>query len=201
RRTLVIGEDLGTVAPHIRRDLARARIFSYRVFYFERKAGNHFAAPEDYPRRAMACVTTHDLPTLAGYWQGRDLDLKKQLDLYPTPEAAAQDAACRAQDRQRLVEALVQRGLLPPDYAPPPDGCPEEIRRGVLAYLGESQAALVEARLEDFLGITTQQNLPGTYDEHPNWRQKIPQTLEEMRLDPEIRGLAATLGQARIKKI
>jgi 4-alpha-glucanotransferase len=202
RRTLVIGEDLGTVAPSIRRNLARCRIFSYRVFYFERKGkkDNNFAAPKDYPRQAMACVTTHDLPTLAGYWEGRDLDLRQQLNLYPSPQLAEQDAAWRAQDRGLLVAALVRENLVPPDYSPPPDLCPEEIRRGVLAYVGRSRAALVEARLEDFLGLTAQQNLPGTIDQHPNWRQKIFQTLEELRQNPEIIRLADTLSQARNQK-
>ena len=200
RRTLVIGEDLGTVAPSIRRDLARSRIFSYRVFYFERRKGNHFAVPEDYPRQAMACVTTHDLPTLAGYWEGRDLDLRNRLHLYPSPRSAEEDAAARAQDRLLLVEALVQRGLLPPDYSPPPDFCPEDLREGVLAYLGQSQAALVEVRLEDLLGLTAQQNLPGTIDQHPNWRHKIFPNLEDVRHDPEVIRLAATLRQSRSQK-
>jgi 4-alpha-glucanotransferase len=199
RRTLVIGEDLGTVAPSIRRNLARSRIFSYRVFYFERKGkkDNNFAAPEAYPRQAMACVTTHDLPTLAGYWEGRDLDLRSRLNLYPSPRLAKQDAALRAQDRHLLLAALVRENLVPPDYSPPADLCPEEIRRGVLAYVGRSRAALVESRLEDFLGLTAQQNLPGTVDQHPNWRQKISQTLEELRRHPEAIRLAETLCQAR----
>jgi 4-alpha-glucanotransferase len=200
RRTLVIGEDLGTVAPSIRRELARARIFSYRVFFFERKGGSHFAAPEDYPRQALSCATTHDLPTLAGYWEGRDLDLRNQLNLYPSPELAEQFAASRAQDRLLLVETLVQQGLLPPDYSLPPQPCPEELRWGVLAYLGKSQAALLEVRLEDMLGLTAQQNLPGTTDQHPNWRQKIFPTLDELRYDPEITRLAETLRQARSSK-
>jgi (1->4)-alpha-D-glucan 1-alpha-D-glucosylmutase len=199
RRTLVIGEDLGTVAPSIRRELARARIFSYRVFFFERKGkeDHNFAAPEEYPRQALACATTHDLPTLTGYWEGRDLDLRSKLNLYPTPQLAEQDAASRATDRLLLVEALVEQGLLPPDYNPPPDYCPEELRRAVLAYLGRSRAALLEVRLEDVLGLTAQQNLPGTIDQHPNWRQKIFPTLEEMRQDPEVIRLAKTLRQAR----
>jgi 4-alpha-glucanotransferase len=79
------------------------------------------------------------------------------------------------------VQALVQAGLLPPDYSPSPPVCPEEVRRAVLAYLGKSRAALVEVRLEDMLGLTAQQNLPGTTDQHPNWRHKIFQTLEELR--------------------
>jgi 4-alpha-glucanotransferase len=197
RRTLVVGEDLGTVAPSIRRDLAQSRIFSYRVFYFERKAGDHFAAPEDYPLQAMACVTTHDLPTLAGYWEGRDLDLRRQLQLYPSPQSADEDAASRTRDRLLLVEALVQQGLLPPDYSPSPDFCPEDLRRAVLAYLGQSRAALMEVRLEELLGLTAQQNLPGTVGQHPNWRQKIPDTLEDMRHNPEAIRLAAALRQAR----
>jgi 4-alpha-glucanotransferase len=199
RRTLVIGEDLGTVAPGIRRDLARARIFSYRVFYFERKGkgSDNFAAPQDYPRQALACATTHDLPTLAGYWEGLDLSLKNQLYLYPSPQLAEQDAASRARDRLLLLEALVQQGLLPPNYEPPADFCPEELRRAVLAYLGRSRAALVEVRLEDILGLTSQQNLPGTLKQHPNWRQKIFQTLEDLRRDPEVLRTAAILTETR----
>ncbi len=197
RRTLIIGEDLGTVAPAIRRDLARARIFSYRVFYFERTWENRFKAPEDYPHQAIACATTHDLPTLAGYWEGRDLEFRRRLHLYPTPQSAEQDAAARQEDRLILVKALVQAGLLPPDYSPSPPVCPEELRRAVLAYLGQSRAALVEVRLEDILGLTGQQNFPGTTDQHPNWRQKIFQTLEELRRDPEVLKMAATLRQAR----
>jgi 4-alpha-glucanotransferase len=199
QRTLVIGEDLGTVAPSIRQNLARARIFSYRVFYFERqgKGDDNFAAPQDYPRQALACVTTHDLPTLAGYWEGRDLSLRNQLYLYPSPQLAEQDVAARDRDRLLLVQALVEQGLLPPNYEPPADFCPEELRRAVLAYLGQSRAALVEVRLEDILGLTAQQNLPGTLEQHPNWRQKIFQHLEDLRRDPEVLRLAATLRQTR----
>ena len=199
RRTLIIGEDLGTVAPSIRRRLSRARIFSYRVFYFERKSkkDKNFAAPEDYPRQAIACATTHDLPTLSGYWEGRDLDLRNQLNLYPSPQLAEQDEVSRAQDRLLLVKALVQQGLLPANYEPSIQFCPEELRRAVLAYLGRSRAALVEFRLEDILGLTAQQNLPGTIEEYPNWRQKIFQTLEDLRQDPKVLAVAETLCQSR----
>uniref|UniRef100_A0A7C3UZ77 4-alpha-glucanotransferase n=1 Tax=Desulfobacca acetoxidans TaxID=60893 RepID=A0A7C3UZ77_9BACT len=199
RQTLVIGEDLGTVPASIRRELARHRIFSYRVFYFERdwEGDQHFIPPEDYPRLSLACATTHDLPTLAGYWEGRDLILKNQLNLYPSPQMAKQDALCRSRDRLLLVAALIREGLLPPNFSPPVHFCPDELREAVLAYLGESQAALVEARLEDLLGLTAQQNLPGTTRQHPNWQQKIFQTLEDLRRNPEVIRLAETLRRAR----
>ena len=110
RRTLIIGEDLGTVAPRIRRELARRGILSYRVFYFERTGDQDFRAPADYPPQAMAAVTTHDLPTLAGFWQGEDIKLKQTLGLYPQASQADQDAAARARDRERLLEALGLEG-------------------------------------------------------------------------------------------
>ena len=79
----------------------------------------------------------------------------------------------------------------------PPDFCPEELRRAVLAYVGQSRAALMEVRLEELLGLTAQQNLPGTLDQHPNWRQKILQSIEEMQHNPVVIRLTATLRQAR----
>jgi len=104
RRTLIIGEDLGTVPPRVRRELARRQVLSYRVFYFERTGDGHFKDPEDYPRNAVAAVTTHDLPTLAGYWQGEDIRLKNALGLFPQTHLAAEETAARDRDRQRLLE-------------------------------------------------------------------------------------------------
>ena len=112
RRALIIGEDLGTVPPRIRRELGKSGVFSYRVFYFERDGNGHFLAPEAYPARAMATVTTHDLPTLTGFWQGNDLALKRTLKLYPDAQLAEADAAAREQDRRMLLEDLKHRGLL-----------------------------------------------------------------------------------------
>lgn len=106
RRTLIIGEDLGTVAPRVRRELARRGVLSYRVFYFERSHDHHFKDPEDYPLNAMAAVTTHDLPTLAGYWQGEDIQLKNALGLYPQSHLAAAETAARDRGRERLLEAV-----------------------------------------------------------------------------------------------
>jgi len=198
RRTVIIGEDLGTVPPHIRRDLARAKVLSYRVFYFERGRDHQFLAPEDYPALALATVTTHDLPTLAGFWEGRDLALRRDLHLYPQPQQAAADLAARAQDRQLLVAALHRRGLLAerPDTAAPVP-CPQAVRYGVLEYLSETPAALLEVRLEEIFGVTEQQNLPGTVSEHPNWRVRLPRTLAEMRQGPEAAQVAARLNRHR----
>ena len=200
RRALIIGEDLGTVPPRIRRELGKSGVFSYRVFYFERDGNGHFLAPEAHPARAMATVTTHDLPTLTGFWQGHDLTLKRRLNLYPEAHLAEADAASREQDRRILLEDLEYRGLLPDDAASKPeagDPCPLELREAILEYLAQSEAALMEVRLEEVFGVTEQQNLPGTHTEHPNWRVKLPLTLDQMEQSPEPARLAARLNKAR----
>ena len=200
RRALIIGEDLGTVPPRIRRELGKSGVFSYRVFYFERDGNCHFLAPEAYPARAMATVTTHDLPTLAGFWQGHDLALKRTLNLYPEDRLAEADAAAREIDRRFLLEDLEHRGLLPEGAACEPeagDSCPQELRAAVLEYLARSKAALMEVRLEEFFGAPEQQNLPGTQMEHPNWRVKLPLTLDQMEESSEPARLAARLNKAR----
>jgi 4-alpha-glucanotransferase len=200
RRALIIGEDLGTVPPRIRRELGKSGVFSYRVFYFERDGNCHFLAPEAYPARAMATVTTHDLPTLTGFWQGHDLALKRTLNLYPEASLAEADAAARELDRRFLLEDLEHQGLLPDDAALKPeagDPCPRELRQAVLEYLAQSEAALMEVRLEEVFGAPEQQNLPGTRQEHPNWRVKLPLTLDQMEQSPEPSRLAARLNKAR----
>ena len=200
RRALIIGEDLGTVPPRIRRELGKSGVFSYRVFYFERDGNCHFLPPEAYPARAMATVTTHDLPTLTGFWQGHDLALKRTLNLYPEARLAEADAAARELDRRFLLEDLQHRGLLGDGAACEPeagDSCPLELREAVLEYLAQSEAALMEVRLEEVFGVPEQQNLPGTRQEHPNWRVKLPLTLEQMEQSPEPARLAARLNKAR----
>ena len=200
RRALIIGEDLGTVPPRIRRELGKSGVFSYRVFYFERDGNGHFLAPEAYPARAMATVTTHDLPTLTGFWQGHDLALKQKLKLYPDAGLAEADATAREQDRRVLLEDLKHRGLLGEGAAAVPeagDSCPLELREATLDYLAQSQAALMEVRLEEIFGVAEQQNLPGTQTENPNWRVKFPLTLEQMEESPEPARLAARLNKAR----
>ena len=205
RRTLIIGEDLGTMTARVRRELGRLGIFSYRVFYFERDAAGRFLAPEAYPPQALAAVTTHDLPTLTGFWQGRDLACKRQANLYPDLGLAKAEAAARQGDRLELLAALKSRGLLaeeagnldpqvePPAAAP----APVEIREGVLEYLAQSSAALLEVRLEEVFGWPEQQNFPGTDTEHFNWRCRLPGSLEEMVRDPAPARLAARLNKYR----
>jgi len=199
RRLLIIGEDLGTVSGRVRRDLSRLGVLSYKLFYFERDSEGRFLAPERYPAQAVAAVTTHDLPTLAGFWEGRDLDFKRGHDLYPDHTLAEADAAQRHQDRLKLMEALEGRGLLEGvgSGAEAAAACPLEVREGVLEYLAQTPAALLEVRLEEVFGWPEQQNFPGTRQENPNWRRRLPLTLKEMAQAPEPVNLAGRLNKYR----
>jgi 4-alpha-glucanotransferase len=202
RRTLIIGEDLGTVPPRVRRELARQSVLSYRVFYFERSGDGNFKDPEDYPPVAVAAVTTHDLPTLAGYWQGEDIRLKNALGLFPQTHLAAEGTAARERDRERLLKITGATGVESAGKGlaeASAEACPEEVRFGVLEYLARSRAALMEVRLEEIFGAPEQQNLPGTTTQYPNWRRKLPLTLEEMRRNPAAARLAARLRKYRGK--
>jgi len=196
-RCMVIGEDLGTVPDEVRGGLAKSGVLSYRLLYFERGGLGDYRAPAEYPVDALVAATTHDLPTLAGYWEGRDLQLRQSLDLYPSSSARDAQVAERVQDRARLALALKREGL----DAPAPDAAPRkftsEAARAVQLYLARSPARLLVVQLEDVLGVREQSNLPGTTEEHPNWKRKLPLELERMPADPRFVALTEALSRER----
>jgi (1->4)-alpha-D-glucan 1-alpha-D-glucosylmutase len=199
-RCLVIGEDLGTVADAIRVAMARHRLLSYRLLYFERSDDGAFKAPEAYPRRALVAISTHDLPTLAGWWTGHDLVVRQRLGLFPAGTIYEQQLATRAQDRMRLLLALERAGLLPAGVEPRLDAAPqltEALAEAVHAYVASSAAEVMLVQLEDVLGVEDQANLPGTVDQHPNWRQRLPLGLEAMATDARFESLAKRIASVR----
>lgn len=198
---LVIGEDLGTVPDEVRRALAALGALSSRPFYFERDAGGGFCPPRDYPEQALVSVGSHDLPTLHGYWLGRDLDLRANLELFPSAEARESQVLGRAQDRVRLLMALEREQLLPAGAGVDPVTIPDmtsELCRAVQVYLARSPARIMMVAAEDVFGELEQSNLPGaTAERHPNWRRKLALNLEGWRNDPGVAALFEALQQAR----
>jgi (1->4)-alpha-D-glucan 1-alpha-D-glucosylmutase len=197
-RCMVIGEDLGTVTDEVRGALAQVEVLSYRLLYFERRDGGAFKAPQDYPRNALVAVGTHDLPTLAGWWSGRDLALRESL--HPSADPAQADArrAERARDRQSLLEALQQAALLPGGI--PADGeapLTHALVRAIHAYAASAPSRVMMLQLDDALGVVEQANLPGTVNEHPNWRRKLPVAVEVLAADERVQALAALLSRLR----
>ncbi len=199
-QTLVIGEDLGTVPDYVREQLARYRILSYRVFYFERNWDGTCKPPSAYPAQSLAVVTTHDLPTLSGYWLGEDIYLRAGLGMYPDEQAKQQALEERMRDKGRILRALKSAGLLPAGLSEEPSQVPgmtSELCQAIHAYLGQSESWIVMANLDDVIGEVTQMNLPGTVDAYPNWSRKLSLSLEEIQRDDRAQSLAAAVRALR----
>ncbi|TDR89747.1 malto-oligosyltrehalose synthase [Enterovirga rhinocerotis] len=168
-KALVIAEDLGTAPEGFSDAIMASGILSYRVLAFEREADGAFKPPAAYPRNAMAVVSTHDLPTLAGWWRGLDTDLRQGLGIYD-PDRADHERAERARDRASLVAALAGEGTFAGDPAELPEAAPSE---AVIRYLARTPSAVMAVQYEDVLGTLNQANIPGTTEGHPNWRRKL----------------------------
>jgi 4-alpha-glucanotransferase len=173
-RAILIGEDLGTVPPGLRDILAELGILGMRVLWFERdEKGAGFADAADWPREIAAMTTTHDLPTVAGWWAGRDIEWRGKLDLFGSSTTTEREAEARRKDRVALWTAFrdAEAASGPPPAA---DASTEEVVTAAIDFVAETPAALALIPVEDILGLVEQPNLPGTTDEHPNWRQRLP---------------------------
>ena len=204
-RCLVVGEDLGTVPDEVRAALHPMNVMSTRLLYFERRDDGRLKPPQEYPVNAVAAVTTHDLPTLAGYWQGIDIDLRDRQHLFPDEEARNRQIVERAADRAQLLVALQSQGVLPV----PSEGTglhqvsfPEmtaELAAAVYTYLAQAPSKLLLMQMEDGFGVREQPNLPGAADlaAYPSWRLKLPLNLEEWRQSPYLQGILQALRRER----
>jgi 4-alpha-glucanotransferase len=170
---VVVGEDLGTVERGVRRVLAQHNVLSYRVFWFEDRP------PREYPVKAMAAVTTHDLPTLAGAWTGADAAAQREIGLEP-PKAA--DALLRRRIRRFAGVA--------------PGAALSDVADRVHAALARAPSILVGATLEDVMEVETRPNMPGTTNQWPNWSIPLPEPLETLERDPRPRRIARRLSGA-----
>jgi glycogen debranching enzyme GlgX/4-alpha-glucanotransferase len=165
---MVVGEDLGTVAEGFRDRLTRANITGMRVLWFERK-GVEFVAPASYPPTSVACVATHDLSTLAGWWQGADIAERLALGLFTLTEAG-EAIAERREEKRALLRALARAGLTVSQREDGP--IPDATAAAVHALIGGSASIFAHAQFDDLVGETVATNLPGTDRERPNWRLK-----------------------------
>ena len=168
-RAIVIGEDLGTVPAGFRDRLAGAGIYGMRVLWFERDE-KAFVPPRAWPADAAAMTSTHDLPTVAGWWRGCDIETRADLALLGD---AARERAMRSKDRAALWNAFQSAGVA--DGARGALPAADEAARvadAAVKYIADTAARLRLVPLEDALAVAAQSNLPGTVDEHPNWRRR-----------------------------
>jgi 4-alpha-glucanotransferase len=194
-RAVVIGEDLGTVPEGFREELDEAGVAGMRVLWFERD-GHSFRPPQWWSPHAVATTTTHDLPTVAGWWRGADIDTRAQLGwLGPGGDREVQKQQ-RARDRALLWAAFRDAGVVP--HSDPPAN-PNEVVDAAVDFIAATPSQLSMIPLEDMLGLPDQPNLPGTVDEHPNWCRRYPGDAGALFDVPQVRRRALSLQQRNSK--
>lgn len=185
---IVIGEDLGTVPPAFRRRCRAAGIAGMDVLWFQRD-GRRFLAPREWRAEAVAMTTTHDLPTVAGWWRGADLELRRGLGSIGEDEPGQRDG-----DRTALWQAFEGAGVAASPKAPLEA---EPVVDAAVGFVAAAADALAVVPLEDVLGLVDQPNLPGTIDEHPNWRRRYAIPAADLLADPAARRRLALIAERR----
>jgi (1->4)-alpha-D-glucan 1-alpha-D-glucosylmutase len=191
---LVVGEDLGTVPDEVRTGMRRTGILSLRPMYFEMTADATFAPPDAYMHEAVVSIGTHDLPTLRGYWQAADYDVRQSIGQFSAPGVMDALRAGREREKSGLARALESAGLMggvdSGSWSP-------ALALAAHRFVARTPAKIVLVALEDVFGQVEQINLPGTVNEYPNWRRKLGRTREAWARDPDMKTVVALLNEER----
>lgn len=174
----VVGEDLGTVEEEVRVQLNRRAVLSYRLFWFEQ------GPISKYPEQALAAITTHDLPTIAGRWSGKDLEVQRELGL--NPNEAGENGI-----RQKLADLVKQ------DEDASQISSSIEVAVRAYSALADAPSQFVMATLDDAVGATERPNMPGTTDEWPNWSLALPVVIEDLSDHPGVSAVVDALSSKR----
>lgn len=189
---LVVAEDLGTAPSGFGPATTARGMLGMRVLWFQRAADAGFIGAQDYDAQAVAMTGTHDTPTVAGWWSGRDLEWAEKLGRLPegtTPE----DAALQREWDRGLLWATLTHDALPR----PAQDDPVPVVEAALRHIGRTPCGLAIAPIEDLLAVAEQPNLPGTVSEHPNWRRPLSAPLAELLEQPGTAARVTALDEAR----
>lgn len=219
---IVIGEDLGTVPPGFSEQMSHAGLLGIRLLWFQR-AGKRFLAPQEWSPGAIATTTTHDLPTIAGWWEGSDVRWRSKLGMLDENGSEKQEMAQREEDKAELWAAIRETESISGEaestskdaedkginsQKKPGEKSLQKTRDDLPAsppimeaiqFVGASAAPLAILPMEDVLGLQEQPNLPGTIDEHPNWRRRLPGEVNDILDQPEASARLAALDKSRRK--
>ncbi|MFT5312540.1 MAG: 4-alpha-glucanotransferase [Paraglaciecola sp.] len=198
-QSLVIGEDLGTVPDEIRLKLADNGVYSYRVFFFEQAQDGGFFSPAHYPVQSMSTLTTHDMPTLSGYWHCYDLELGKELGLYPIDDILSDLYQDRHDNKQAILNTLHGHHSIPDSIGREVNDVAmnKGLNFAMQRHMASGSSALLSLQLEDWLEMDKPVNIPGTSKEYPNWQRKLTQNLQQIFNNTELKELAQGLSDAR----
>ena len=162
---MVVGEDLGTVSDDLRGRLAAARLFSYKVLWFERD-GDTFRSAESYPYLSVSCLGSHDLPTFEAWQTGAHLALDQRLGRAIDADA---DRRTYERDRRELTRLFGTEG---------------DMTLAAHEFLARGGSALALIQVDDLLQEIDQLNVPGTDREYPNWRRRHSRPIGDLARSP-----------------
>jgi 4-alpha-glucanotransferase len=188
-RSIIIGEDLGTVPAGFDQRLADVGLYGMGVLWFERERGR-FKPPQRWPTAVAAMTSTHDLPTVAGWWSGRDIATRAQIGLAPEAHKERED---RRHEKTILWRAFRRAKAAEGD--PPADNKGGLVADAAVKFVSQTACDIVLLPIEDALALEEQPNLPGTVDEHPNWRRRYATDSKNLLSSTEVRERLAPLAQ------
>jgi len=196
---VIIGEDMGTVPQELREAMNSAKIFTNKVMYFEKGSDQQFIKTEHYPPKSLVMVANHDVPTLAAWWNGNDLALREELNLFPVNYTYEQAIAERDTDKDQLLDWLVNASVL--SYEDKQHCLNNKLnsvlRDIILKHMSYCSSQLFVIQLEDLLMMEAPVNVPGTNDEYINWQRKLVATNQQIFADSQTIDLLHSLASAR----
>ncbi|NKM98426.1 4-alpha-glucanotransferase [Rhizobium leguminosarum] len=197
-RCLVIGEDLGLIPKGLQDDLAAAHILSYRILSYEQDEKG-FKPAEVYPALALACISTHDHQTLAGWWRGADIQARCDHGIVP-PDLTEKHLEDRKRERRKLKAALKAAGLELPTRLSQARASEETLRDLTVSayrFIARTPSLLAAVRLADLTDEKRPTNVPGTSDSYPNWKPKLSVLLADLMSSPLLKSVTAAMREER----
>lgn len=200
---MVIGEDMGVVPDELRTRMTATAVYANKVFYFEATHDQQFKPPQDHQVDALLMVTNHDVPTLAGWWNGADLRLRGEIGLLDTECELPTLARQRSEDKSRLLAWLESQQLLSASWSDGIAACQVEMPfdldlcGAILSACARSHSRIMLFQLDDLQLLETPVNIPGTYRDYPNWRRKQKLETSILFADSNIQALLASISRER----
>lgn len=191
---MIVGEDLGTVPDEVRELMSRYGLLSTRLMMFEKRWDGAYKPPYEYPFSAISSFGSHDTPTFDGFWTGRDIDWHNRIGTYMDDTEHQMHMRQRERDKLLLMENLEANGCPIPGE---PDSPASALAAPVYGCLAKSASAVVMVSAEDLLGSGEASNIPGTIDQHPNWRRRLPLNLENWMTHPRVESILTAVRAER----
>lgn len=198
-KCMIIAEDLGTIPLELRLALKEVGALSYKLFFGEKAHDGGYIAPQDYEKQALSAVTTHDMPTLLGWWSDYDLKMGQELGIY-TEDDVKRIGDERKYNKQRILDSLHGLGSVGEEVPRNANDIPQmthELILGIERHMCRGSCVLFSSQIEDWIGVLKPVNVPGTFREYPNWRRKLTVNIEDLDKDNFVKELTKAMTQAR----